>query len=97
MSTESTFIRASIAAYEQRVVRCYNVPSAFVNTVVDKEVIMVLKGDLAEIMVQIAPEIYRKYMAVDKKGTKMLYVKLQKALLVDAGKPTLLQETTEGI
>ena len=50
------------------------------NTDVDEEVIMVLKGELAKMMVQIAPEIYRKYIAVDRKGTKMLYVKLQKAL-----------------
>jgi hypothetical protein len=31
-------------------------------------------------MVQIAPEIYRKYVTLDKKGTKILYVKLHKAL-----------------
>ncbi len=31
-------------------------------------------------MIQIAPEVYRKYVSVDKKGTKILYVKLQKAL-----------------
>ena len=80
VSTEPTFITASIAAHEQRVVRCYDMPSAFVNTDVDEEVIMVLKGDLAKMMVQIAPEIYWKYIAVDKKGTKILYVKLQKAL-----------------
>ena len=80
VSTESTFITASIAAHEQRVVRCYIMPSAFLDTNVDEEVIMVLKGDLAEMMVQIAPEIYQKYIAVDKKGMKMLYVKLQKAL-----------------
>jgi len=80
VSTESTFITASIAAHERQVVRCYDVPSAFVNTDVDKEVIMVLKGDLAEMMIQVAPEVYRKCVAVDKKGTKILYVKLQKAL-----------------
>ena len=50
------------------------------NTEVDKEVIMVLKGDLAEMMVQIAPQVYRKYVTVDRKGTPILYVKLQKAL-----------------
>ena len=72
---ESTFITASITAHERRVVRCYDVPSAFVNTNVDEEVIMVLKGDLAEMMIQVAPEVYRKYVAVDKKGTKILYVK----------------------
>jgi hypothetical protein len=31
-------------------------------------------------MVQIAPQVYRKYMTVDRKGTKILYMKLQKAL-----------------
>ncbi len=80
VSTESTFITASIAAHERRVVRCYDVPSAFVNTDVDETVIMILKGELAEMMEQIAPEVYRKYVTVDKKGTKILYVKLQKAL-----------------
>ena len=60
--------------------RCYDVPSAFVNTEVDGDVIMVLKGDLADMMVQIAPEVYRKYITTDMKGTRALYVKLQKAL-----------------
>ncbi len=80
VSTKSTFIRASIAAHEIWVVRCYDVPSAFVDTDVDEDVIMVLKGDLAEMMMQVAPEVYRKYVAIDKKGTKILYIKLQKAL-----------------
>ena len=80
VSTESTFITATIAAKEGRKVRCYNVPSAFVNTDVDKEVITVLKGKLADMMIQIALEVYRKYMTADRKGTPILYVKLQKAL-----------------
>jgi hypothetical protein len=71
---------AAIAAAEKRKVRCYDVPSAFVNTDVDEDVIMVLKGDLADMMVQIAPETYRKYITTDKKGTRILYVKLQKVL-----------------
>ncbi len=41
---------------------------------------MVLKGELAEMTVQIAPQVYRKYFMVNKKRTKALYVKLQKAL-----------------
>ncbi len=31
-------------------------------------------------MTQIAPEVYRRYVTVDRKGMKVLYVKLQKAL-----------------
>jgi len=80
VSTESTFITVTIAAVEKRKMRCYDVPSAFVNTEVDKDVIMVLKRDLADMMVQIAPETYRKYITTDKKGTRILHVKLQKAL-----------------
>jgi hypothetical protein len=47
---------------------------------VDEDVLMVLRGELADMMVQIAPQIYRKYVIVDRKGTPILYVKLQKAL-----------------
>ncbi len=48
---ELTFITAAIAAKEWQRVRYYDVPSAFVNTVVDKDVLMVLKGELAVLMV----------------------------------------------
>jgi hypothetical protein len=57
-----------------------DVPSAFVNTDVDEDVLMVLKGELADMMDQIAPQVYRKYMTVDRKGTPILYVKVEKAL-----------------
>ncbi len=60
--------------------RCYDIPSAFVNTDVDEDVLMVLKGELAEMMIQFAPQTYQKYMTVDRKGTPILYVELQKAL-----------------
>ena len=41
---------------------------------------MVLRGELAEMMVHIAPQIYRPYVKMDKKGTPILYVRLKKAL-----------------
>ena len=56
VSTKFTFVTATIAAAEKRKVRCYNVPNTFFSTEVDKDVIIVLKGDLADMMVQIAPE-----------------------------------------
>ena len=31
-------------------------------------------------MIQIAPEVYRKYVMADRKGTPILYMKLQNAL-----------------
>jgi hypothetical protein len=80
VSTESTLIMASIAANKRWIIQCYNVPSAFVKMDVDEDVLMLLKGKLAEMMVQIALQVYMKYVTVDRKGMKILYVKLQKAL-----------------
>jgi hypothetical protein len=80
ISTESMFIMAVIAASERRKVQFYDVPSAFVNTDVDKDgVLMALKGELATMLLQIALDVYRRYIMADKKGTPVLYVKLQKA------------------
>ena len=80
VSTESTFVMAAIAANEKRKVRCVNIPSAFVNADVDKDVLMVLKGELADMMIQIGPQVYRKYITINKKGTPILCMKLKKAL-----------------
>ena len=80
VSTKLMFITSAIEASEKRHVQCYDVPSAFVNTDVNEDVLMVLKVELAEMMVHIAPQIYRKNITIDKKGTPVLYVKLQKAL-----------------
>ena len=41
---------------------------------------MVLRGELAELLVKVAPDIYRKYVTKDRKGKAVLYVRLQKAL-----------------
>jgi hypothetical protein len=41
---------------------------------------MVLKGRLAELMVLVAPNIYRKYITVDKRNTPIMYVKILKEL-----------------
>ncbi len=78
--TESTFITAAIATSKKRKVRSFDIPSAFVNTEVDKDVLMVLKRKLADMIIQIAPQVYRKYATINKKGTPILYLKLKKAL-----------------
>ncbi len=43
---------------------------------VDEDVIMVLKEELTDMMIQIALEVYTRYVMVDRKGTKVLYVKV---------------------
>jgi hypothetical protein len=41
-----------------------------VNTNVDEDVLMILKVELAEMMIQIVPQV--QYVTVDGKGTKIL-------------------------
>ena len=41
---------------------------------------MMLRGKLAEMMVAVDPELYRKYVTYTSKGVPMLYVRLSKAL-----------------
>jgi hypothetical protein len=43
-------------------------------------VIMCLRGRLAELVIKTAPDIYRKFISLDKKGNTILYMKLEKAL-----------------
>ena len=60
--------------------RCFAVPSAFLHNELDKDVLMMSKGEVAEMMVRIARKIYRPYVTVNKKLTSMMYVRLRKAL-----------------
>ena len=55
-----------------------DIPNAFIATWIENEedkVIMRLSGRLAEIMAATAPEIYKQYITIDRKGNKALYVR----------------------
>ena len=80
VSTESVFLTAVIDAHERRDVGCYDIPCTFLHADSDENITMVLKGRLAELMVQVALNLYRKYITVDKRNTPILYVKIQKTL-----------------
>ena len=54
-------------------------PGAYLHTDTDEEVVMIIKGVLAEILVNIYLKLYKKYMFLDK-GVKVLYVNLQKSI-----------------
>jgi hypothetical protein len=79
-ATDSVFITGSINAYENRDVATCDLPGAFLNTLTDKMVIMVLKGELCELMCRVDPRLYRRYVTKDKKGVPTLYVQLYKSL-----------------
>jgi hypothetical protein len=69
VATESVFITAFINMHEGHDVACFDIPRAFLHADVDEDITMVLKGRLAELMVQVAPNLYRKYITVDRRGT----------------------------
>ena len=72
-----------IDAQEERDVAVIDIPNAFVQTRVEDEkdmVIIKLCGVLVDILVEIAPDVYKPYVTVDKKGVKQLLVQCQNAL-----------------
>jgi hypothetical protein len=78
--TESVLITAAIDAEEGRDVGVIDLQGAFLHADMDDLVVMVLRGELAELMATVAPEIYRKYITYGKDGKAILYATLQKAL-----------------
>jgi hypothetical protein len=73
------FVTSTIDAKENREVVTINIPGAFLHATNDDYVIMQMNGTLAKLMAKMDPMLYRKYL-VDKKGKKVLYLRLQKAL-----------------
>jgi hypothetical protein len=56
-----------------------DIPGAFMQADMDKLVHMRLKGTMAELLVQLNPKLYRKYVqTVNRKS--VLYVELKKTL-----------------
>ena len=79
VSIEAVLLSSLIDAIEGRYNVVVDLPGAFMQAHMKDDVFMTFEGAMAELMVQIPPEIYRKYVTV-KNGKPILYVKLQKAL-----------------
>ena len=83
VATESVLLSCIIDAEEGRDVAVIDIPNAFVQTRVEDEKDMAfikIRGILVDILVEIAPDVYKKYVTKDKKGMKQLLVQCQNAL-----------------
>jgi hypothetical protein len=82
VATEAVLLSCIINAEEGRDVAVINIPNAFIQTRVEDKGDMAIKirGVLVDILVQIAPDVYKSYVTTDKKGTKQLLVQCQNAL-----------------
>ena len=68
-STDSVLITETIDAHEGRDIRICDIPGAFLSADMGEDVKMSLRGRLAELMVNIAPQIYRQHVIYEKLRT----------------------------
>jgi hypothetical protein len=83
IATEAVLLSCIIDAEEGRDVAVIDIPNAFIQTRVEDEgdmAIIKIRGVLVDILVKIAPDVYKSYITTDKKGTKQLLVQCQNAL-----------------
>jgi hypothetical protein len=83
IATEAVLLLCIIDAEEGRDVAVIDIPNAFIQMRVEDEgdmAIIKICGVLVDILVKIAPDVYKSYVTTDKKGTKQLLVQCQNAL-----------------
>ena len=84
-SLESILLTAVIDAKEGRDVMTADVPNAFIQTEMpevedgEERVIMKITGVLVDMLLQLAPEVYGKFVVFEK-GQKVLYVQVLRAI-----------------
>ncbi len=74
VSTGAVFIITVVNSYKGCDIACFNILGAFLHAYSDEDITMILKGRLAELMVQVTPNLYRKYISVDRNCATILYV-----------------------
>jgi hypothetical protein len=77
VTTESVLLSCIIHAQEERDIAVVDIPNAFIQTRVEDEkdmAIIKLRGILVDILVELAPDVYRAYATTDKKSVKRLIV-----------------------
>ena len=79
VSIEAVMLSATIDAMEGRDVATVDIPGAFMQADIDEVVHVKFEGEIAEMLVKLDPQMYRKYVK-DENGKTVLYVELLKAL-----------------
>jgi hypothetical protein len=84
VATESVLLTCIIDAEEGRDVAVIDIPNnAFIQMRIEDEkdmAIIKLRGVLVDILVELAPDVYKNYATKDKKGVSQLIVQCQNAL-----------------
>ena len=80
VSLEAIFLTALIDAMENQHVAISDIPGAFLSADIDEIVIMVIEGELLEVLLKEDKKKYLPYVTKNRRGDNIIYVKLQKAL-----------------
>jgi Reverse transcriptase (RNA-dependent DNA polymerase) len=83
VATEAVLLTCIIDAEEGRDVAVIDIPNTFIQTKIGDEADMAMikiRFILAEMLVDIAPDVYKDFMTTDKKGTKQLIVRCKNAI-----------------
>ena len=76
VSHAAIFITVAIEAYEAHNVVVIDFTGALLHTEMDEHIIVVLKGQLAEMIALVEPRLYMKYIMTGSKGQLTLYMKM---------------------
>jgi hypothetical protein len=79
VATDLVFLTGAIDAYQGRSITFIDLPRAFLHMLTNEKIIVVLRGELCELMCMIDPKLHRKYVCKDKCGNPVLYVELYKS------------------
>ena len=81
VTTKGLVLTCGVDAFEGRKLAIVDVGTAFLHADNDEEVLMKLRGKIVELLVQLEPTMYRKYVTVGPNGEPILYVRLLKAFM----------------
>ena len=78
MITRGLILTSDIDAHEGWDVATIDIETVFLHAKNDEVVIVKLRGKMVELLVQLDPSMYQKYVTAGPKGEHILYVKLLK-------------------
>ena len=83
VATESVLLTCIVDAEEGRDVAVVDIPNAFIQTRIEDEkdmAIIRIRGVLVDMLLEIAPDVYKPFVTTDKKGVKQLIVQCLNAI-----------------
>ena len=96
VTTKGLIPSTSIDAQEERDMAIVDVGSASLHSENDEEILMKLRGKIVELLVQLEPTMYQKYVTVGPNREPILYVRLLKALYGQLRSALLLYKKLRG-